>query len=73
MADPTKKSKSDYNFTPVTIRGDRKFVNMVKSRAAQAGMPLSDYISECLIYANEQANPLFFMNAGNAADQNGKS
>ena len=59
------KSKSDYNFIQVHVRGDRKFVNKLKSAAAAAEMTLADYI-------RAQLDPSFFVNDGKQTDQNGK-
>ena len=72
MKTPEKKTKADYNFTPVHIRGDRKYVNSLKSNAAQAGISLADYIRECLDYAQEGHAPSFFFNDGTRVNQSGK-
>lgn len=72
MKNPVKKTKADYNFTPVHIRGDRKYVNALKSQAAQADMSLADYIRECLDYALENETPLFFRSDGTRVNQSGK-
>jgi hypothetical protein len=71
MKTPQQKPKSEYNVIPVYVRGDRKFINQLKSRAANADLPLADYVREKLdkAIACEESN--FFGQGGNESNQSG--
>lgn len=68
---PQQKPKSDYNVIPVYVRGDRKFVNQLKSRAASADKALADYVREKLDKAIACDDNLFFESDGKDANQSG--
>ena len=66
-----QKPKSAYNIIPVFIRGDRKFVDGLKSKAALAGIPLADYVRESLDYAIANIDTSFFVSCGSDKNQKG--
>ena len=67
------KSKSEYNFIPVYVRGDRQYINRLKARAAHADMPLSDYVREKLDIAIACEDNSFFASHGKTDNQSGKA
>lgn len=70
MAIPKQEPKSAYNLIPVFIRGDREFINQLKSKAALAGIPLADFMRESIDYAIANDAESFFASRG--TDQNRK-
>lgn len=71
MSSRKQKPKVEYNVIPVYVRGNRKYVNNLKSRAATANMPLSDYLREKLDKAIECEDNSLFDSRGNDANQSG--
>lgn len=71
MKTPQQKPKSEYNVIPVYVRGDRKFINQLKSRAANADLPLADYVREKLDKAIACDDNSFFESGGNDINQSG--
>ena len=71
MSQSNRKSKSDYNFIPINVRGDRKYLNSLKSRAAHDDKPLADYVREKLDKAIACEDNSYFVDSGNDANQSG--
>lgn len=71
MKNPKQKPKSDYNLIPINIRGDRQFVNRLKSVAARVDMPIADYVREKLENAIGQDESVFFASRGSGDNRNG--
>lgn len=67
------KSKSDYNIIQVHLRGDRKYVNYLKSRANNADKPLADYLREMIDNAIGCQDNSFFESCGKQDNQSGKA
>jgi hypothetical protein len=66
-----QRPKSDYNIIPINVRGDKRYVNDLKARAARVNVPLADYARKCLDYAIDNEQSIFFADSGNSGDQNG--
>lgn len=71
MKPGNRKTKSDYNFIPINVRGDRKYLNNLKSRAADADKPLADYVREKLDKAIACDDNSFFESRGNDTYRDG--
>jgi hypothetical protein len=71
MKNPQQKPKSEYNVIPIYVRGDRKYINQLKSRAATADLPLADYVREKLDKAIGCEDNSFFDSRGNDTNQSG--
>ena len=73
MTNPKQEPKSAYNLIPVFIRGDREFINQLKSKAALAGIPLADFMRESIDYAIDNGVSTFFTSRGTDDNRNGNS
>lgn len=73
MKTPQQKPKSEYNVTTLYVRGDRKYINQLKSRAANADLPLADYVREKLDKAIGCEDSSFFGQGGNDPNQSGNA
>ena len=73
MSPQNKKAKSEYNVIAVYVRGDRDYVDQLKSRAAIAHMPLSDFIRDSLDKAIACDDSVFFTQSGKDHNQGGNS
>lgn len=71
MSPRKQKNKAEYNVVPVYVRGNRQYVNQLKSRAATADMPLSDYLREKLDKAIACEDNSFFDESGKPSNQSG--
>lgn len=71
MPPQEQKPKSEYNMMPVYVRGDRKYINRLKSLAANADLPLADYIREKLDKAITCDETNFFGNTGSDLNRTG--
>lgn len=72
MATPKQEPKSAYSLIPVFIRGDREFINQLKSYAALAGIPLADFMHESINYAIDNGVQNFFAKRGSDVNQETK-
>lgn len=72
MTENKQKPKSDYNVVSIYVRGDRKYVNQLKSLAANADKPLADYVREMLDCAIACKDNSFFEQGGKPNNQSGK-
>lgn len=73
MTSRNQKPKSEYNVTPVYLRGDRRYVNHLKSLAASADITLSDYIRETLDLGIECRDADFLPSRGKDQSQSGNN
>lgn len=72
MTPDSKKSKSDYGFISINVRGDREYVNDLKTRAISEGVPFADYVREKLDCAIACEDNSFFAQGGSPDNQSGK-
>lgn len=72
MATPKQEPKSAYSLIPVFIRGDRDYVDTLKSKAAAAHMPLADYLRKSADYAIANEESIFFADRGTVVNHTSK-
>lgn len=73
MSPQNKKQKAEYGVIAVYLRGDRDYVDQLKSRAAIAHKPLSDFIRDNLDKAIACDDSIFFADSGKDRNQGGKA
>lgn len=64
MTPDKQKPKSEYNVIAVYVRGDREYIDDLKSKAASAHKPLADFIRDNLDKAIACPHESFFEEGG---------